>query len=198
MRRLLDIVLSVGALIAASPILIAIGCAIYAETGGPIFFTQMRVGRNGRPFRIWKFRSMVALLNGPALTAAGDPRITRVGAFLRHTKLDELPQLWNVLRGEMAIVGPRPELPQFVDRFPERYRTLLRVRPGLVDPASLAFADEERRLAAHAEPVSFYVAQILPAKLALSARYLATRTAGSDLRLILRTIALSGKRLFGA
>ncbi|HJW69013.1 MAG TPA: sugar transferase, partial [Candidatus Binatia bacterium] len=125
----------------------------------------------------------------PAITSGGDPRITRLGAWLRRTKLDELPQLWNVLRGDMSLVGPRPELPHYVARYTAAQRTVLRARPGLTDPASLAWADEAATLGRFAEPDRAYVEVVVPSKIALSLAYLERRTVWSDLVIVMRTAA---------
>jgi lipopolysaccharide/colanic/teichoic acid biosynthesis glycosyltransferase len=145
------------------------------------------VGRRFGRFSIWKFRSMRASNGGPRITAAGDERVTRVGRVLRATKLDELPQFWNVLRGEMSLVGPRPEVEEYVRVYEERFRRILEVRPGITDLASIAFRDEEAVLAASADPQGCYVREILPAKLALAEEYVAKRTLGLDFLILART-----------
>src|SRR5262249_17896216 len=156
---------------------------------GPVLFVQERVGRDGRSFGLLKIRTMVAdaTARGPGLTMAGDPRVTRVGAWLRRRKLDELPQLVNVVRGDMSLVGPRPELPRYVAGYSARERAVLRVRPGLTDPASLAFVDEAAVLARFDDPERAYVAVVLPRKLSLSLAYLERRTLRSDLGVLART-----------
>jgi lipopolysaccharide/colanic/teichoic acid biosynthesis glycosyltransferase len=171
----MDFAVSAVGLVALLPVMAAVAFAVAIDSGRPVLFSQIRVGRHGRPFRIWKFRSMDA------------GRVTRVGRILRASKLDELPQLWNVLRGEMSLVGPRPELPKFVARFPERYRILLRARPGLTDPASLAYRHEERSLKSAASPEDYYVTSILPAKMELSERYLRERTMLKDVGVLVKT-----------
>ncbi len=186
--RVFDIVFSTVALVALTPVMLLIGVAVLLDSGGPIFFSQIRVGRNFQPFLVRKFRTMNAG-EGPPITSADDRRVTRVGAFLRRTKLDELPQLWNVLIGSMSVVGPRPELPQFVEHFPAQYKQVLRVRPGLTDPASLRFWNEEEVLAGAADPVAFYAETILPRKLKLSTHYLESRSWVGDGAVVLRTIS---------
>jgi lipopolysaccharide/colanic/teichoic acid biosynthesis glycosyltransferase len=156
---------------------------------GPVLFRQARVGRNGRPVRIAKFRSMRANASGPSVTASGDARVTRVGGLLRRTKIDELPQLWNVLVGDMSLVGPRPEVQRYVDRFPEDYKRILAVRPGITDFAAVEYRDEESVLAAAADPEATYLETILPAKIRLYHRYLDEMSLGTDAALILKTLS---------
>ena len=162
---------------------------------GPAFFRQTRIGRHGRPFELVKLRTMRADAPsiGPAITAGADPRITRFGARLRRAKLDELPQLWNVVRGDMSLVGPRPEVPRYVARYCPAARAALRVRPGLTDPASLAFADEAAVLARCDDPERVYAEEILPWKLALSLAYLERRTVWTDLGIVARTATHVGR-----
>jgi lipopolysaccharide/colanic/teichoic acid biosynthesis glycosyltransferase len=195
MRRLFDIGAGIVGLIAASPLMAIIAAAVLVDSGRPVFFRQTRVGRRGVPFTLVKFRSMAVNHTGGPLTPAGDGNVTRTGRLLRAWKLDELPQLWNVLRGHMAMVGPRPELRQFVEQFPAEFRFLLTVRPGLTDPASLAFRNEADILARHADPRAAYVDQILPQKLRLSADYLRRRTWATDVRLIWHTITRGERKL---
>jgi lipopolysaccharide/colanic/teichoic acid biosynthesis glycosyltransferase len=188
--RWFDFLAAAGGLLFLAPLFAAIAATIKLSDGGPLLFWQTRMGRNFRPFRVCKFRTMIpgAERFGAAITAGQDSRVTHLGKFLRRSKLDELPQLWNVLRGEMALVGPRPELPHYVEQFHSPYEWLLRVRPGITDPASLAFSREEEQLAG-AEHESRYASAILPHKLALSSDYLGRRTWSSDFILILRTLA---------
>jgi lipopolysaccharide/colanic/teichoic acid biosynthesis glycosyltransferase len=191
-RRALDLAGSLVGLLVASPVLITASVLIRAESAGPALFAQTRVGRGGRPFRIFKLRTMRAAQGaaGSAVTAANDPRITRVGRFLRRTKLDELPQLINVLRGDMSLVGPRPEVPRYVAYYPSDLGALvLSVRPGITDPVSLQFRDEQTLLAAQQDPERYYIEVLLPQKLALSARYVGDRTLASDLGIVASTIA---------
>src|SRR5690349_10756027 len=149
MKRIFDLVVAGAALVMLSPLLALIAVAIMLESDGPVIFRQTRVGLNFRPFEILKFRTMVkdASLRGPRLTSEGDPRITRVGRVLRRWKLDELPQLVNVLHGQMSLVGPRPELPEYVEKFRDEYATILSVRPGLTDPSSIQYLSESVLLA---------------------------------------------------
>lgn len=154
-------------LIAVSPLLCLIAIAIRLDDRGPVLFRQIRVGRFGRHFTMYKFRSM-RIARGLPLTRSGDPRITRVGFFLRRHKLDELPQFWNIVKGEMAWIGPRPEIPEFVDMNDPLWRQVLQYRPGLADAATVEFRDEEKMLAAVADPQEYYRREILPRKLKIS------------------------------
>ena len=166
------------ALLLLSPLLLAIAAAIKLDSRGPVFFRQQRVGRHGVPFRIHKFRTMVADApqRGPALTVGDDARITRVGRWLRRTRLDELPQLIDVLAGHMSLVGPRPEVPQYVAHYPAALRErALSVRPGITDPSSLLYLDESELLARAADPEREYIEVILPRKLQCAADYAAQR-----------------------
>jgi lipopolysaccharide/colanic/teichoic acid biosynthesis glycosyltransferase len=189
LKRAVDVVASSAALLALAPVLLVVAGLVRVSSAGPILFRQERVGLDGRPFRILKFRTMRPG-NGLAITGAGDRRITPVGAVLRRAKLDELPQLVNVLRGEMSIVGPRPEVPGFVARYGSRERRVLEVRPGLTDPATLAYRDEERILGA-VPPESrerHYEAEILPRKLELNLRYVDEASLPGDALLVARTL----------
>lgn len=192
-RRALDLLLAAAGLVLLAPLLLLVALAVKVDSKGPVFFRQQRVGRFGRPFRIHKFRTMHvdAPALGPALTVGRDARITRVGHALRRYRLDELPQLIDVLAGSMSLVGPRPELPRFVAHYPpELKRRVLAVRPGITDPASLEHLDEADLLAQAADPERAYVEQILPRKLARQAEYAEHATLGSDLVVIVRTLRL--------
>jgi len=187
-KRLFDIAASLAGLIVLSPVMAAIGFAILVDSGSPVLFSQDRVGRGGRIFRIHKFRSMRPAA-GPQITAGGDPRITRVGAFLRRAKLDELPQLWNILIGEMSFVGPRPEVPDMFARYPVDARErIVSVRPGITDLATLEFRNEEALLAAAADPERVYLDQIVPRKIALYLEYIDRRSFGLDMSILWRTL----------
>jgi len=157
-------------LVAAIPVVCMIAIAIWCEDRGTVLFAQPRVGRFGRHFRMYKFRSM-RNQPGPPLTYKGDPRVTRVGILLRVCKLDELPQLWNIVRGEMVWIGPRPEVPELVDMENPLWQQVLQLRPGLADAASFAFRHEERLLADATDPLDYYRSEILPRKLRLSIEY---------------------------
>jgi lipopolysaccharide/colanic/teichoic acid biosynthesis glycosyltransferase len=189
LKRSFDIVVSVIALALLAPFGLLVALVIKLDSRGPVFFRQVRVGRDFRPFRIYKFRTMVAdaPARGGQLTAGADPRITRVGRYLRSSKVDELPQLINVLVGEMSLVGPRPEVPKYVELFANDYRDILSVRPGITDPASVKYRDEGKVLAAAADPEAAYVEQILPEKIALARLYIERSSLAYDLEIIFRT-----------
>lgn len=195
-KRLFDLLGATLALLLLLPLLLAAALAIKLDTRGPVFYRQQRVGRHGVPFAIHKFRTMAHGAGGLPLTVGNDPRITRVGAFLRRTRIDELPQLIDVLQGRMSLVGPRPEVPRFVAHYPPGLRErVLAVRPGITDPASLAWIDEGRLLAGAADPEREYVELILPAKLQRSADYAEHATLWLDLRVLLATLwRLAGYR----
>ncbi len=175
-------------LVALSPLLAVCALAIYREDGGPILFRQKRIGQNGKPFFLLKFRSMKSSELGRSITAGGDSRITKTGQLLRDFKLDELPQLWNVFRGDMNLIGPRPEIPQYVDLSDARWRAVLAFKPGITDLASLVFRHEERLLATRDDVETFYRECVLPRKLAISAHYAQTRSKRTDARLMLLTL----------
>ena len=190
MKRTFDFLASSLGLCLLSPLFLLVAIAIRLESPGPVFFRQDRVGKDGKNFLICKFRSMVANASGigPLITTAGDARITRVGRFLRRTKLDELPQLLNVWRGEMSLVGPRPEVPTYVALYNERQREVLSVRPGITDPASIAYADEEEILGEASDPARVYVEEILPRKLELNLQYIERMSLPYDVWVIWKTI----------
>jgi len=190
-ERLVDIVCACTGLLCFLPVFVAISLAILWDDGRPIFFGQTRVGRNGRPFAIWKFRTMRVGVQGSAITAAGDRRITRVGAWLRALKLDELPQLFNVIKGDMSLIGPRPEVPEFVQLGSPMWQAVLQVRPGITDLATLIHRNEERILGAFEDPNAAYRDSVLPAKLYLNLEYLHSRTFWRDLQLIFLTVRYS-------
>ena len=186
-KRLLDVAASLFGLLLLSPLLVLIAIAIKLDSKGPVFYRQERVGRHGLLFRIFKFRTMAAepAASGAQITVAGDPRITRVGALLRRTKLDELAQLLDVLRGTMSLVGPRPEVPRYVAHYPPAWRErLLSVRPGITDFASVRYRDENDLLARAADPEREYIDVILPMKLRYALRYVDQPTIANDLRVI--------------
>lgn len=189
-KRPLDIVLATLGLALVAPLLAVLAVAVKLDSPGPALFGQERVGRGGRPFKLWKMRTMVsgAASLGLNVTVAGDPRITRVGRFLRSTKLDELPQLWNVLKGEMSLVGPRPEIAEFVGLFRDDYAILLTVRPGITDEASLLFRREEEMLAAANDRRAEYVGKILPRKIELSRAYIRQASLKRDLSILIKTL----------
>jgi lipopolysaccharide/colanic/teichoic acid biosynthesis glycosyltransferase len=193
-KRLFDILFSIGTLIVLAPLMIAVAFWITLDSPGPVLFCQERIGRWGRPFRIFKFRTMRedAAVRGPALTIGSDARITRAGAWLRRYKVDEFPQFFNVIRGDMSLVGPRPEVPRYVHLYPADLRDeVLSVRPGITDLASIAYRDESELLGRSPDPERTYIETVLPAKLALNRRYVRERSLVSDLAIIWRSIRVS-------
>ena len=190
-KRLFDFVIAALGMVLLSPLLLAIAAWIKLDSAGPVFFRQERVGRFGRPFRIHKFRTMVAGTDrlGTQITIGDDARITAAGLILRRHKLDELPQLIDVLAGAMSLVGPRPEVPRYVALYPPALRDkVLSVRPGITDRASIEYRDESALLAAAADPERAYTEVVLPAKLRFAADYVDHATLGYDLRLIALTL----------
>jgi lipopolysaccharide/colanic/teichoic acid biosynthesis glycosyltransferase len=179
-----------GGGIVLSPLLAILWLAVVAETGLPGLFRQRRVGRRGQDFTLLKFRSMTVRRGAEqgSFDAGNATRVTRVGRFLRKAKLDELPQLWNVLKGDMSLVGPRPEVRKWVEAYPERWAKVLIVRPGITDPASIEFRNEEELLARSPDPERTYREEILPRKLDLYERYVATRSFWRDVGILVRTV----------
>jgi lipopolysaccharide/colanic/teichoic acid biosynthesis glycosyltransferase len=189
-KRIFDISFSMIGLIILSPLLLIIAYLIKKEDGGPIFYRGFRIGQFGKPFRIFKFRTMVVnadKIGGPS-TADDDPRITKIGKILRKYKIDELPQLINVLKGEMSIVGPRPEVPFYVDMFTEEEKRILDVKPGITDWASLWDCDEGAILAGSSDPEKTYMEKIRPIKIKLQLRYVDNHSFFTDLKIIFLTI----------
>lgn len=186
-KRAVDIVCALAGLVVTSPVLLACAIAIRLDSQGPVFFRQRRVGQHGKTFRIFKFRTMVVGTDGSKLTAAGDARVTRVGKILRKTKLDEIPQLLNVFRGEMSLVGPRPEVPEYTEKYTVHERRVLEVRPGITGPASLAYIDEEQLLAAVEDRERYYVDTIMKHKLRYDLAYCNNIRLLEDMRIIFRT-----------
>jgi len=188
--RFVDLLASALGLIILSPLFLTVSLLIKITSSGPVFYWGSRVGKGGKPFRLYKFRTMIADADkqGPGITAAGDSRITWIGRWLRDYKIDEIPQLINVLKGDMSLVGPRPEDPRYIAQYTPDQRQLLNVRPGITSAASLAYRNEEQILSGQ-DWETVYRTKILPAKLAIDLDYLSGRTFGSDLILILRTIA---------
>ena len=195
-KRLFDLVAASIGLLALSPLFLVVAIAIRRSSPGPVFFRQARVGRHGEPFSMFKFRTMRpdAERVGGQLTVGADPRITPIGHTLRKYKLDELPQLINVVLGDMSLVGPRPEVPRYVALYDERQRRVLDVRPGITDPASIAYRNENALLAAAADPEATYVAEVMPAKLEINLGYLERRSLLRDVGVILQTLAAVVRR----
>ena len=187
MRLLVHSATALALLVLLSPLLLAMALLVRLSSPGPVFFQQERVGRAGRLFRIYKFRTMRVNSGGPQVTGGADPRITPIGAWLRHWKLDEMPQLINVVTGEMALVGPRPEVPRYVAHYTPAQRKVLSVPPGITGVVQLQYRHEEELLRDAADPEALYLAEIMPAKLALDLEYLRHRTAWTDLSLIVAT-----------
>jgi lipopolysaccharide/colanic/teichoic acid biosynthesis glycosyltransferase len=190
LKRAFDILCSFAGLVVLSPLLAVAAALVKIDSKGPAFFLQERIGRNFRPFRIIKFRTMATGSEkvGSLITVGGDDRVTRIGRFLRKYKIDELPQLINVLKGDMSFVGPRPEVKKYVGLFQTDYERLLRVRPGITDPASLRYSDEEGVLSLSADWEEDYVKRILPEKIKLSSAYVDNHGVVADIKLILKTI----------
>lgn len=189
-KRLFDIFFSALGLLALCPVLVLLGLWVKLSDFGPVFYRQVRVGRGGKPFGIWKFRSMVVNADkmGLAVTSGNDPRITRAGRLLRKTKLDELPQLWNVLTGEMSFVGPRPEVPRYVERYTTEQREILKLKPGITDLATLEFRDEEDLLKSQDDVEKFYVEVCIPRKIELNLQYARQASVARDVWIILQTL----------
>ncbi len=189
-KRTFDLVGAGVGVVLLTPLLALLALLVKAEDGGPVFFRQERVGYRGRRFRMWKFRTMVpdAEARGLPLTVGRDPRVTRIGAWLRQLKLDELPQLFNVLVGDMTLVGPRPEVPCYVAVYDATERRVLEVMPGMTDEASIRYADESTMLASAADPERVYVDEIVREKIRLNLAYAARATVWTDFRVILATL----------
>ena len=190
-KRLFDLFFSLTGLLLLMPVYLPIAIWVRLDSPGPVFFRQVRVGQFGNPFRIFKFRTMYedAEARGRKITVGEDPRITRAGRILRKFKLDELPQLFNVVKGEMSLVGPRPEVPRYVEFYPEEIRTqVLSLRPGITDFASILYKDENIVLAAAADPEATYVNVVLPEKLKHYVRYVSERTLWLDFKIVLMTL----------
>jgi len=195
-KRIFDICLTVPGLVLALPLLLLIAIVVLCDSRGPIFFAQVRIGKNEKAFKMWKVRSMVvdAEKLGLLITASDDKRITRIGRYLRRWKLDELPQLWNVLKGDMSLVGPRPEIPLYVRDYTEEQRGVFAIRPGITDPATIQYRNEEEILAAVSDRDRFYREVILPHKLILNLQYVQTISFWTDIALVVTTVKLIYRR----
>lgn len=194
-KRAFDLLFALALLLVLLPILLVFALLVAFTSSGGAFFRQVRVGRGGNEFRLLKFRTMRrdSEAQGQLTIGGRDPRITSVGYFLRKTKLDELPQLLNVLKGDMSVVGPRPEVPEYVAMYAPGQRAVLTVRPGITGLASIDYIDENELLARSADPERAYIEEVMPAKLALDLRYVKERSFLLDLRIILATVG----RVFG-
>lgn len=190
MKRLFDLGLTLPSLILLSPLLMAIAIFIVIDSRGGAFFHQQRVGKNGKLFFLHKFRTMrpSSESSGQLTVGMRDPRITRLGYFLRKYKLDELPQLLNIIKGEMSLVGPRPEVPKYVHLYTEAQRRVLSIKPGLTDYASIEFVNENEILAKSDNPEKTYIEIILPEKLRLNLRYIEETSVKTDMKILLATI----------
>ena len=186
--RWLEWILTSVGLVLLAPLLGLGAIAVKLSSPGPVLFKQQRIGRGGKPFVLYKFRTMYVHASGPGVTAGKDRRITRVGRLLRKTKLDELPELWNIVRGDMALVGPRPEVPAFVTLDDVRWRQVLAVRPGITDPVTLWLRNEEELMNQVEDVEQFYREVLLPIKLKKNIEYLTQRSPWRDFMIILRTI----------
>jgi len=195
-KRVIDIIGSFIGLLVLLPVYLLVAIAIKLDSSGPVLYRQERVGRGGVPFRLFKLRTMHVNADRMQIITVGerDTRITSVGFFLRRFKLDELPQLINVLKGEMSLVGPRPELKKFTDLYSPDQRRVLAVRPGITDPASIHFRNENEMLEGKPDPIAYYVNEILPVKLSLNMKYLQDRSTLKDLRIIFMTALSIFKR----
>jgi lipopolysaccharide/colanic/teichoic acid biosynthesis glycosyltransferase len=192
MKRLFDFSIALTFSILFIPLWIMIGILIKITSKGPIFFRQIRVGKNAKEFKIFKYRTMIidAEKKGLQITIGrDDPRITKVGQILRKTKLDELPQLFNIIIGEMSFVGPRPEVPKYVAMYSEEQREVLKARPGITDIASIKYINENELLRETEEPEHMYITKIMPDKLSLNLKYLEKRNLRSDIYIIIKTVA---------
>ncbi|MDK2901607.1 MAG: hypothetical protein PWR14_511 [Thermosediminibacterales bacterium] len=190
LKRIFDIVFSLLGLIVLLPVFLIITIVIKMDSKGPVFFKQVRVGKDGKKFKILKFRTMVidAEKKGMQITVGRDSRITKSGYFLRKFKLDELPQLINVLLGDMSFVGPRPEVPKYVAMYDENQKSVLKVKPGITDIASIEYRDENILLAQSDEPEKTYIEEVMPRKLELNCQYIRNISVVYDIRLILKTV----------
>lgn len=189
-KRIFDLFFSLVGIVILMPLFLVIAVLIKLDSAGPVFFQQVRIGRFGREFRIYKFRTMVheAEKMGKQITVGQDKRITTIGNFLRKYKLDELPQLFNVIKGEMSLVGPRPEVPKYVALYTPRQRQVLDVLPGITDLASIQFRNESELLENTANPENIYISEIMPQKLELNMQYISQVSLGFDIFIILKTL----------
>jgi lipopolysaccharide/colanic/teichoic acid biosynthesis glycosyltransferase len=189
MKRAFDIVFACTMLVLFMPLFVALAIWVSLDSRGGVFFGQERVGKNGRSFKLWKFRTMrpQSEKSGQLTVGSSDARITRAGYFLRKFKVDELPQLWNVVLGDMSVVGPRPEVPRYVALYSPEQRSVLDVRPGITDYASLKYFAESDLLAASTNPERTYIDEIMPAKLALNMEYVRKHSLAGDVRIIVLT-----------
>ncbi len=189
LKRAFDIVVAGAVLLLLLPLLLLLAILVRLDSPGPAIFRQMRVGEHFREFRLLKFRSMITGNTGAQITCGQEARITRVGKIIRKLKLDELPQFWNVFCGDMSLVGPRPEVPTFVAKFKSDYEEILKVRPGITDPASIRYRSESEILSNNPDPIRYYTEVILPDKLRISKEYVRSANMQTDISVIFQTIA---------
>jgi lipopolysaccharide/colanic/teichoic acid biosynthesis glycosyltransferase len=194
-RRLFDVAVTLVILPFAVLIGMVTALAIFLDSPGPVFYTSRRVGVGGRPFGMLKFRKFRRTAGGASLTLDGDERFTPIGRFLAVTKLDELPQLWNVLRGDMRLVGPRPEVVEFVECFPEHYERILQIVPGITGPAALEYANESYLLGEQEDPIGFYRSEILPRKVAIDIAYADSHTVRGDVEILVQTAIVPARQM---
>lgn len=188
-KRTFDVITASVGLVICSPLLAVVAILVKLDSNGPAFFRQERVGRHGETFRIHKFRSLSLDAGGSLISPTHDPRVTRLGTLLRRSKLDELPQLLDVLQGHMSLVGPRPEVPKYVALWPPEHRkVILGVRPGMTDPASIQLRNESDELAAALDPEDHYVTSLLPQKTAIYVQYVQSRSFIGDIHILMRTL----------
>jgi lipopolysaccharide/colanic/teichoic acid biosynthesis glycosyltransferase len=189
-KRIFDVVASIIGLIVLLPVFIVIAILIKLNDKGPIFYKQKRIGQNFKPFELLKFRTMVVNADkiGPAVTKDGDQRITKIGKFLRKTKLDELPQIWNVIRGDMSIVGPRPEVEKYIQYYKDDYKEILKFKPGITDYATIKYRSEEEILSKYNDTESAYIEYVLSEKIKLYKTYIKKISFLTDLKIIFWTL----------
>ena len=188
LKRLFDLSVSLAGIIFLLPVFLIIALLVKIESAGPLFFIQQRVGRHGELFRLVKFRTMYSGHEGNNITVKGESRITPLGTFLRKYKLDELPELWNVLKGDMSFVGPRPDVPGYADRLTGEERKILELRPGITGPASMKYSNEEELLALQPDPIKYNNEVIWPDKVRINLEYLKNRNFFLDLKIIIYTV----------
>lgn len=192
MKRLFDIIASLIGLILLSPLFLFIAIWIKVDSSGPVFYRQIRVGRNNKDFKLFKFRSMFVDADKKGLLTVGgrDPRVTKSGYFIRKYKIDEFPQLINVMKGDMSLVGPRPEVRRYVDLYTQEQLKVLLIRPGITDLASIRYRNENELLEAADDPEQFYIKKVMPDKLSINLSYIAEHSFIYDIKLIFKTIAV--------
>jgi len=189
-KRMFDLLLSIPSLIILSPVYLLSAILIKLDTPGPILFSQDRIGQNGKPFRLYKFRTMVkdAAKIGPPVTTAHDPRITKTGRLLRKFKVDEMLQVMNIVKGDMSVIGPRPEVKKYIDIFAEEYKDILKIKPGMTDYALIVFRNEEDILSRFQNVEEGYIKEVMPEKIKLYRQYLSEMSLKTDIKIFFQTI----------